>query len=155
MVGDARGRNAHESFSHERHVGTQANRLVAKLILRGGAIDDSLLVPWHSQVAQRLARHHVCRLIGESNLIGAWREGYAGADEDCRSNQEESVRSPLHGEFSNTESMEINPDMLADRNPDCKKSRRYARWSFARGWREGLVRLVSADLEVDRGLAHF
>ena len=103
MVGDTRDRNAHESFSHERHVATEANRLVAKLILRGGPIDEPFIVLRHLYVAQRLAQSHVCWLVGESNLIGAGRECYAGADEDCRCTQEESVRSPLHSEFSSTE----------------------------------------------------
>ena len=71
MVGDTRDRNAHETFSHERHVATETNRLVAKLILRGGPIDEPLIVLRHLYIAQRLAHPHVCRFVGESNLIGA------------------------------------------------------------------------------------
>ena len=54
MVGDTSDRNARESFSHERHVGTQANRLVAKLILRGGPIDEPSIVPRHCMLPNAL-----------------------------------------------------------------------------------------------------
>jgi len=61
-----------------------------------------------------LHANHVCRLIGESHLIGAGRKCYAGADEGCRCNQEEGVRCPLHDGFSNIGSTEINPGESLD-----------------------------------------
>jgi hypothetical protein len=45
-IGNSRDGNAYEAFRHERHVTTQANRLVAKLILRRGAINEPLTVLW-------------------------------------------------------------------------------------------------------------
>ena len=80
MVGDTRDRNAHEAFRHERHVAPHTNRLVSKRILRRGPIDEPFVVLRHVNVTQRLAYPYVCRLVGESNLIGAGCKRYA-ADE--------------------------------------------------------------------------